>query len=69
LCAKKHDAVAKYALDGLPNKILAAEYRTTLPDKQKIAAELEYTRQIFEERRALPTTSPSKTSRKRRPRR
>ena len=68
LCAKKHDAVAKYALDGLPNKILAAEYRTTLPDEQTIAAELEHTRQILEERRELPTKSRPKTARKRKPR-
>lgn len=55
LCAKKHDAVVRYALDGLPNKILAAEYRTTLPDEETIAAELEHTRQILEERGAPRT--------------
>ena len=30
-------AIARYALDGLPNKILATDYRTVLPDKQLIA--------------------------------
>lgn len=54
LCAKKHDAVVRYALEGLPNKILAAEYRTNLPDEKTIAAELEHTRQILEERRSAP---------------
>lgn len=50
----KHDAVVRYALEGLPNKILAAEYRTNLPDEKTIAAELEHTRQILEERRSAP---------------
>jgi hypothetical protein len=48
LCAKKNAAVAQYALEGLPNKILATEYRTTLPDAQTLAAELERTRNILE---------------------
>jgi hypothetical protein len=69
LCARKHDAVAKYALDGLPNKILAAEYRTTLPDEETIAAELEHTRRLLEERRELSTTGPSRTTRRRERRR
>jgi len=40
LCARKDTAVAHYALEGLPNKVLAAEYRTALPDADQIAAEL-----------------------------
>lgn len=52
LCAAKDTAVARYALDGLPNKVLAAEYRTALPDERLIAAELDRTRQVLEERRA-----------------
>lgn len=51
LCAKKREAVARYALDGLPNKILAAEYLTTLPDERKIAAELANTRVMIEARK------------------
>ena len=31
LCAEKDAAVAHYALENLPNKVLAAEYRMTLP--------------------------------------
>ena len=31
LCAEKDDAVAKYALQGLPNKVLAREYKLALP--------------------------------------
>jgi len=53
LCAYKDTAVAKYALEGLPNKVMAAEYRTTLPDEKLIAAELERTRRILDERRRL----------------
>src|SRR5207302_7138148 len=38
LCSQKDEAIARYALDGLPNKILATEYRTVLPDEELIAA-------------------------------
>jgi predicted nuclease of restriction endonuclease-like (RecB) superfamily len=41
LCAERRSGVARYALEGLPNKILAAEYRTTLPSEEILAAELE----------------------------
>ncbi len=48
LCTQKDEAVARYSLDGLPNKILAAEYRTVLPDEQLIATEIEKTRRQLE---------------------
>ncbi len=51
LCSQKDEAIARYALDGLPNKILAAEYRTVLPDEQLIADEIEKTRRQLEARR------------------
>ncbi len=51
LCAQKDEAVARYALDGLSNKVLAAEYRTVLPDEKRIATELEKTRKRLENRR------------------
>jgi len=41
LCAEKRGAEAHYALDNLPNKVLAAEYQTVLPDEELIAKELE----------------------------
>ena len=44
LCAEKDEAVARYALDGLPSKILAAEYRTRLPREKVLVAEIERTR-------------------------
>lgn len=53
LCAQKDHAVAHYALEGLPNKVMAAEYRTVLPDEKTLAAEIEKTRRMLEERSAL----------------
>lgn len=50
LCAQKDESVARYALEGLPNKVLAAEYRTTLPDERVLAAELNRTRRLLEGR-------------------
>jgi len=50
LCAEKDESVARYALEGLPNKVLAAEYRTTLPDEHVLAAELDRTRKLLESR-------------------
>ncbi len=47
-CTRRDDAVARYSLDGLPNKIMAARYRTALPDEELIAAELEKTRRQLE---------------------
>ncbi len=55
LCAQKDHAVARYALEGLSNKVLAAEYRTTLPDEKLLEAEVDKTRKIIEERAALKT--------------
>lgn len=52
LCAHKDAAVAHYSLEGLPNKILAAEYRMALPDEKTLAAELGRTRRMLEARSA-----------------
>lgn len=51
LCAEKNAAVARYALEGLTNKVLAAEYRMALPDEKILAVELERTRRMLEGRR------------------
>ena len=48
LCAQKDAAVAHYALEGLPNKVLAAEYRTRLPDEKLLAEEIRKTRLALE---------------------
>jgi predicted nuclease of restriction endonuclease-like (RecB) superfamily len=53
LCARKDDAVARYALEGLPNKVMAAEYRTVLPDEKELAAEIGRTRALLQERKRL----------------
>lgn len=50
LCAHKNSAVAHYALEGLPNKVMAAEYRTALPDEKLLAKELKRTRKLLERR-------------------
>ena len=52
LCAEKGAAEAHYALEGLPNKILAAEYQTVLPDEKLLADELDRTRRDLEARRS-----------------
>ncbi|MEO6244621.1 MAG: PDDEXK nuclease domain-containing protein [Opitutaceae bacterium] len=50
LCSEKSDALAKYALDGLPNQVLAREYKLALPAERKLAAELANTRARLERR-------------------
>jgi predicted nuclease of restriction endonuclease-like (RecB) superfamily len=52
LCAGRDAAVAQYALGGLSNKILAAEYRTALPEEKVLADELTRTRRLLEARRS-----------------
>ena len=48
LCSEKDEALARYALDGLPNNVMAGEYRITLPDEEILAGELDRTRQEME---------------------
>lgn len=48
VCAQKNTALAKYALEGLPNKVPAAEYELALPDEKLIADELAKTRKALE---------------------
>jgi len=47
LCAEKDSAVAKYALEGLQNKILAAEYKLALPDVKLLQEELRKTQRLL----------------------
>ena len=51
LCTSKGSNEAHYALDGLPNKVMAAEYQTVLPDAKLLEAELDKTRRQLEARR------------------
>lgn len=50
LCADKGRALARYALEGLPSKIMAANYRMVLPDAELLQNELENTRRVIESR-------------------
>ena len=51
LCAEKGAAEAHYALEGLSNKVLAAEYQMVLPDEKLLAEELDRTRRELDARR------------------
>ena len=57
LCSEKDEAIAQYALEGLPNKVMAAEYRVTLPDEDLLADELDRTRQAIELRASVTLTA------------
>ena len=48
LCSEKDEALARYAPDGLPNNVMAGEYRIILPDEELLASELDRTRQAVE---------------------
>lgn len=47
LCAQNDNAVAKYALEGLPNKVLAAEYKLKLPNEKVLVNELKKTQKLL----------------------
>ncbi|MFZ4625309.1 MAG: PDDEXK nuclease domain-containing protein [Rhodoferax sp.] len=47
LCAGKGSSQAHYALEGLSNKVLAAEYQTVLPAEKLLADEIEKTQQAL----------------------
>ncbi|EMM5787308.1 DUF1016 family protein [Pseudomonas aeruginosa] len=53
LCADKGHALARYALEGLPSKVMAANYRTVLPNAELLQEELENTRRLIESRGTL----------------
>jgi predicted nuclease of restriction endonuclease-like (RecB) superfamily len=53
LCSSKGEALARYALEGLPNKVMAAEYRVALPDEKLLVAEIEKTRHLLETQRII----------------
>ena len=53
LCADKGHALARYALEGLPSKVMAANYRMVVPDAELLQKELENTRRLIESRGTL----------------
>jgi predicted nuclease of restriction endonuclease-like (RecB) superfamily len=48
LCSEQDDALVRYALEGLPSKILVREYQTILPREEVLAEELRQTRRAWE---------------------
>lgn len=61
LCAQKDTSLARYALENLPNKVLATEYKVALPAEKLLVAEIERTRKILESG-AAHGSPPSKTT-------
>ena len=57
LVASRGAEEARYALEGLSNTILAAEYRTVLPDEQLLADEIARARRAIEQRNAADDDS------------
>lgn len=47
LCSYKSEALARYALEGLPNKVVAREYLTMLPDEEILQVEIEKIKRQF----------------------
>lgn len=53
LCADKGHALARYALEGLPTKVMATNYRMLLPDAELLQRELENTQRLLESRATI----------------
>ncbi len=53
LCAEKDSTVAKYALEGLPNKVLASEYKLALPNEKLLIREVQKTQKALAARRKV----------------
>ena len=47
LCTQKDEALARYALDGLHNKLLVREYLTALPPESELAREINRARAVL----------------------
>jgi predicted nuclease of restriction endonuclease-like (RecB) superfamily len=63
LCAEQDHAMAKYALEGLSNTVLAAEYRTTLPQERLLAEEIARTRRQLDVQRQGTFRAPPRNRR------
>ncbi|MDA1054649.1 MAG: PDDEXK nuclease domain-containing protein [Planctomycetota bacterium] len=59
LCAENDQALARYALEGLPNQVMAAEYKLALPDEATLIAELEKTQRQFARTHKPPEKLPA----------
>ncbi|MEW6130026.1 MAG: PDDEXK nuclease domain-containing protein [Acidobacteriota bacterium] len=47
LCSHKGEALARYALEDLPNKVVAREYLMLLPDEKTLQSEIEKAKRTF----------------------
>ena len=47
LCTEQDEALARYALDGLNNKMLVREYLTALPPESELAQEINRARAVL----------------------
>lgn len=54
LCAEKGTAEARYALEGLSNKVMAAQYQTVLPNESLLTEELLRTQKALADRIRTP---------------
>lgn len=52
LCAEKGAGEAYYALNGLPNTVMASEYKVQLPDEKLLADELVRSQNLLETRKS-----------------
>ena len=57
LCAQKDEAIARYALEGLPNKVMASEYRMALPNEKELVTEIERTQAMLHDRQMITLAS------------
>jgi hypothetical protein len=49
LCSERNEAVAHYALGNLHNKVLAREYKLSLPDERILVQQISATRRALQE--------------------
>ena len=59
LCSEHDEAVARYSMGNVTNKILAAQYKLALPDPRLIEKEIEKTRRMLELRAKVGYKFPS----------
>nr|WP_264628192.1 PDDEXK nuclease domain-containing protein [Candidatus Symbiopectobacterium sp. NZEC135] len=60
LCADRGHALARYALEGLPTKVMAANFRTVLPNAELLQEELENTQRMLASRGVTQPVSDAK---------
>jgi hypothetical protein len=53
LCSEHDEAVARYSMGNLTNKVLAAQYKLALPDPRVLEKEIVKTRRMLELRAKL----------------